>query len=399
MSPGGSDGPVSWIEEHHDELVAFRRHLHAHPEPSGEETATTEMLVERLRAAGAEPRVLGSGTGLVCDVGDTSTSPQVALRGDIDGLLMDDEKDVPYSSRNDGVAHACGHDVHTVTVLGAGLALDSLLRAHGHSVRLIFEPSEERVPGGAVEVIGSGWLDGVRSVYGLHCDPKLDVGTIGTRVGAISSAADLLTVTLRGPGGHTARPSMTVEMVSLASRVALELPALLTQRSQGELLLVFGSLQSGEAPNVIPTAARLAGSLRTPDRDAWDTAGALLADSMDALLEGSGAEWSIDHRRGVPPVVNHRRETELLARATQDLFGAAAVVDTPQSVGGDSYSWYLEATGGTYARLGTHSPGHGERLDLHSGDFDVDETSIGIGAKVLAATVCRELGLTPASSP
>jgi amidohydrolase len=384
---------AEWTEGHGDELVAFRRQLHSHPEPSGEEVATTELIAQRLRAANANPEVLESGTGLVCDIGHPDAAPVIALRGDIDGLLMEDEKDVPYRSRNEGVAHACGHDVHTTTVLGAGLALDSVLREAGCSVRLLFEPSEERVPGGAVEVIGSGWLEGIRAVYGLHCDPKLDAGTVGTRVGPITSAADLLTLTLRGPGGHTARPQLTVDMVSLASRIAIELPELLAERSEGKLLLVFGSIRSGEAANVIPTTAHLAGSLRTPDPDAWASAGPLLVDSVEVLLAGSGAEWSVDHRRGVPPVVNHTRETEIMSAATVDVLGEAGLVDTPQSVGGDSYAWYLEATGGTYARLGTHRPGGGERLDLHSGDFDVDESSIGIGTLVLAAAVCRELGL------
>lgn len=387
------DAAIGWTDAHHDELISLRRQMHAHPEPSGEEVATTELIVQRLRAAGAAPHVLDSGTGVVCDLGDTDAAPVVALRGDIDGLLMNDEKDVEYCSRNEGVAHACGHDVHTVTVLGAGLSLDSLLRGSGNSVRLIFEPSEERVPGGAVEVVGSGWLKGIRAVYGLHCDPKLDVGTVGTRIGAITSAADLLTVTLRGPGGHTARPQLTVDMVALAARLAIELPELLAQRSEGLLQVVFGSIQSGEAANVIPTTATLSGSLRTTDRAAWAEAGPLLAGSVDVLLDSSGAEWSLDHRRGVPPVVNHRRETDIMSGAVADVLGGAGSVDTPQSVGGDSYAWYLEATGGTYARLGTHSPTNGSRLDLHSGDFDVDEAAIGIGAKVLAAAVCRELDL------
>lgn len=390
---GALEAAIGWTDAHHDELISLRRQLHAHPEPSGEEVATTELIVQRLRAAGAEPQVLDSGTGVVCDLGDAAAAPLVALRGDIDGLLMNDEKDVEYGSRNEGVAHACGHDVHTVTVLGAGLSLDSLLRDSGNSVRLIFEPSEERVPGGAVEVVGSGWLEGIRAVYGLHCDPKLDVGTVGTRVGPITSAADLLTVTLRGPGGHTARPHLTVDMVTLAASLAIDLPELLESRSDGLLQVVFGSVQSGEAANVIPTTATLAGSLRTTDRAAWGEAGPLLADSVQVLLESSGAEWSLDHRRGVPPVVNHRRETDIMSGAVVDVLGGAGSIDTPQSVGGDSYAWYLEATGGTYARLGTHSPADGARLDLHSGDFDVDEAAIDIGAKVLAAAVCRELDL------
>ncbi len=382
-----------WVETHYDDLVALRRHMHAHPETSGAEFDTTSLIVERLAAAGHEPSVLRSGTGAVCDVGDPGAAPTIALRADIDGLAMSDEKDVPYRSRNAGVAHACGHDVHTAIVLGTGLALHRALETAGASLRLVFEPAEEQVPGGAVEVIGAGWLEGVRAVYGLHCDPRLEVGTIGTRTGPITSAADLLLITLHGPGGHTARPHLTVDLVAVASRLAAELPELISREADGEVLLVFGSLVAGDAANVIPTSARLGGSLRTPDRDVWAVAQSLVVEGVQALLEGSGAEWEIDHRRGVPPVVNHARETTLLESAVSATLGPDALVSTPQSAGGDSFAWYLEATGGTFARLGTHDPSADERLDLHRGDFDVDESAIGTGVEVLAAAVARELDL------
>ena len=382
-----------WAEAHHDDLVAFRRHLHAHPELSGSEAATTELVVERLVAAGFFPTVLGSGTGLVCDVGSPGETPKVALRADIDGLAMTDEKDVPYRSRNPGAAHACGHDVHTTVVLGAGLALAPLLAEAGTSMRLIFEPAEEQVPGGAVEVIESGWLEGVRAVYGLHCDPKLDVGTVGTRTGPITSAADQILVTLRGPGGHTARPQLTVDLVSVAARLALELPSAIAEQADGPALLVWGSLRTGDAPNVIPTTARLGGTLRTPDREVWEIAHSLVAGATEQLLTDVPVEFEVDHRRGVPPVNNHRRETEILERAVTGALGPDARVDTPRSAGADSFAWYLEVTGGAYARLGTHDPSDGHQRDLHVGDFDVDERAIGVGVRVLAGAAAEELGL------
>jgi amidohydrolase len=345
-----------WTSTHHDDLVAFRRHLHAHPELSGQEHATTDLIAERLSAAGWHPRVLDGGTGLVCDVGTPGAAPTVALRADIDGLAMPDEKEVPYRSQNPGIAHACGHDVHSTVVLGAGLALAERLLDAGSCLRLIFEPSEEQVPGGAVEIIDAGWLEGVRAVYGLHCDPKLDVGTVGTRVGPITSAADQVFVVLRGPGGHTARPQLTIDLVQVAARFATDLPDLLAQLAPGDVLLVWGSLRAGAASNVIPTTAHLAGTLRTPDRAVWEHAGSRVGDASSL---GSGAR-----------------------------------VDTPRSAGADSFAWYLEHTGGTYARLGTHDPADPHRFDLHVGDFDIDERAIGVGVRVLAGTVARELELT-----
>ena len=382
-----------WASTHHDDLVAFRRHLHAHPELSGQEHATTDLIAERLSAAGWQPRVLDGGTGLVCDVGAPGTTPTVALRADIDGLAMPDEKEVPYRSQQPGVAHACGHDVHSTVVLGAGLAVAERLLEAGHCLRLIFEPSEEQVPGGAVEIIDAGWMEGIRAVYGLHCDPKLDVGTVGTRVGPITSAADQVFVALRGPGGHTARPQLTIDLVQVAARFALELPELLAQLAPGDVLLVWGSLRAGDASNVIPTTARLGGTMRTPDRAVWEQAGTLLAEASARLLSPTGVEYEIDHRRGVPPVSNHRRETELLEAAVSSSLDSVSRVDTPRSAGADSFAWYVEHTGGTYARLGTHDPANPRRFDLHVGDFDVDERAIGVGVRVLAATVAKELDL------
>jgi len=384
------------VRAHADELVAIRRQLHMHPEPSGEEHDTTRLLLERLEVAGLSPNVLPSGTGLICDVGPGTAPPTVAIRGDIDALCMDDDKDVPYRSRRDGVAHACGHDVHTVVALGAGLALDRVLReAAGPTgptdptgparVRLIFEPSEERVPGGAVEIVEIGALDSIRSVFGIHCDPKLDAGRLGVRSGALTYAADLVEVHLGGPGGHTARPHLTIDLVDVAARVVREVPALVASAvPDSELHLVFGSITAGDAPNVIPTRAELRGSLRTPDRDVWAVGADIVRTALAEVVDPTGARWDLLHRRGVPPVVNRSHETDLIAAAGAAVLGADAVVESPRSVGGDSFSWYLERTGGSYARLGTHPPGLDAHLDLHAGSFDVDESVIAHGAEILA---------------
>jgi amidohydrolase len=385
----------AFVVAHQDELIAFRRHLHTHPELSGEERETTELVAERLRVAGLSPRVLPGGTGLVCDVPARGGSgPVVALRADLDALAMDDEKEVPYRSQVPGVAHACGHDVHTTVVLGAGLALAAALRddpGPRGCVRLVFQPAEESLPGGAVTVIEEGGLDGVDAIFGLHCDPKLDVGSVGTRVGGITSAADLVELRLHGPGGHTARPGRTVDLVAVAGRVAAELPALVRRR-HAALNLVFGSLHAGDAPNVIPALAVLKGTLRTPEREAWDAAPGHLDAALGELLEHTGAEWTLAHRRGVPPVVNDAAATALLDAAARDALGADRVTATEQSAGGDDFSRYLELVPGSYARLGVHDPASGRpHLDLHASTFDVDERAIAVGIRVLARTALAAL--------
>ncbi|MEZ5118116.1 MAG: amidohydrolase [Candidatus Nanopelagicales bacterium] len=397
------------VREHLGELRSFRRTLHAHPELSGQEYWTTEEIAERLRVEGLDPRVLPSGTGLVCDLdlgpGDGAEGADgaaagpvrtVVLRADIDALAMEDEKAVPYRSRVPGVAHACGHDVHTAVVLGAGLVLLGMRDGLGLTgrVRLVFEPSEETVPGGAVEVLGTGWFDGVDAVYAVHCDPKLDVGHLGVRVGAMTAASDSFELRLHGPGGHTARPQLTVDLVSVAAEVIRGLPAALTELAEpyGEVSLVFGAVHSGDAANVIPASAVLRGSIRTPYREVWDVTEELLEKAVAAVVGPTGAGWSLSHVRGVPPVVNEPRATAVLADAGRALLGPDRVVETPRSMGGDSFAWYLEDTPGSYARLGVHGPDNGaDRLDLHAANFDVDEDCLAHGVRVLVTAALAEL--------
>jgi amidohydrolase len=388
------------------ELVALRRQLHMQPEPSWKEHRTTELLAERLRIAGLSPVVLTRGTGLVCDIGNTEGGNFVALRADIDALAMHDRKDVPYRSRVDGVAHACGHDAHCAVVLGAGLAvarvLDQLPAGSSGGVRLIFEPGEEQVPGGAIDVIAEGWLEGARSIFGVHCDPRLDVGVVGLRRGPITSASDLFRVTLTGPGGHTARPQLTVDLVRVAADVVRELPEQVRRSAAdlGGVNVVFGSLHTGDAPNVIPSRAELAATFRTPDIVVWSAAKELVHDALEKVLVGTGAEFVLDHTRGVPPVVNDDAETDLMAAVVSAAEGEECLVPTQQSLGGDSFAWYLQRIPGAYARLGVHDPdGSRQRVDLHSADFDLDERAIPVGARLLAlsalASVLPDDGTSP----
>lgn len=363
-----------------DELIAFRRHLHAHPELAYSEVETTELIATRLAAAGLEPRALSSGTGLWCDIGAGERC--VALRADIDALAMHDTKTVPYRSQKPGVAHGCGHDVHTAVLVGVGIALAGA--TFDGRVRLIFEPAEETVPGGALGVIEDGCIDGVQVIFGLHCDPKSEVGRVGVRSGPLTSAADMIEVVLSGPGGHTARPELTVDLVAVAGRLAAELPVLVASRTGGALALVFGAIAAGDAPNVIPSLATLRGSVRTADIDAWHAARDVLRSALDDLLVGSGTDVQIHHTVGVPPVVNDDGAAALAASVVRSSFGPDALVKPPRSAGGDTFAWYLRHTKGCYLRLGVHDPALGDSYhDLHSGEFDVDERAIDVGVTLM----------------
>lgn len=381
-------GALVAAREH--ELRALRRRLHTHPELSWQETATTQMLVERLRVAGLDPIVLNRGTGLVCDIGDTSRGSIVAVRADIDALAMADLTESEYRSRVPGVAHACGHDVHTAIVLGVGLVLRAMAEQGDDvpAVRLIFEPAEESMPGGALDVIEEGWLDDVAMVLGLHCDPRLDVGQIGVRGGAITAASDIMEIDIAGPGGHTARPHLTVDLTKVMGRVLTELPpAIVTAADSPEqVTVVFGAAHAGDAPNVIPARASLRGSVRTADVETWDRMEKVVESELVSILAGTGATWRLSYRRGVPPVVNDPRATEVLRAAATDVVGSSGVVENPRSMGGDTFAWYAQQVPSSYARLGTHS-GDGPRLDLHASTFDVDERAIAIGVEFLTRAV------------
>jgi amidohydrolase len=389
--PGDYALPGTLPDALRTELIAFRRDLHMHPELGNQEFRTTAALKARLEAAGLHPQVLSTGTGLVCDIGTPDgVRPMLAIRADIDALPIPDTKTgVPYRSTVPDRAHACGHDVHTTTVLGAGLVLADLDRQGllPHAVRLIFQPAEEVLPGGAADAIESGVLDGVGRIIAVHCDPRVDAGRIGLRPGPITSACDRLEITLDGPGGHTARPHLTTDLVTAAAKIVTEVPALLSRRvdTRSGLALTWGRIESGHACNVIPQHAELSGTVRCLDLPAWRDAPDLVHAAVDEIATLHRAKSQINYIRGVPPVVNDLGITELLRDAQTARRGLHAIEDTEQSLGGEDFSWYLEHVPGAMARLGVRPPGSGAKLDLHRGDFDVDEEAIRVGVELFTA--------------
>ncbi len=392
MSRSGADIATTWLQAHEQELIDVRRDLHAHPELGWQEHRTTALLCDRLTDAGLVPKVLDGGTGLVCDVG-SGPGPVVALRADIDALPLPDEKDVPYRSRVEGIAHACGHDVHTAAVLGAGLALAELSDQLPGRVRLLFQPAEEVMPGGALSVISQGWMHDVASVFGLHCDPSLEAGRVGLKSGPLTAAADLLEVRLTGPGGHTSRPQNTVDLIHALATVATGLPDALSRLvdPRAGLCLVWGHVTAGIASNAIPREGVLRGTVRVLDKVAWQEAPALVRRLVDGLVAPYGAVAEVRYERGVPPVVNDPSATSLLTAAVSTALGPGAVVPTVQSMGGEDFAWYLDETAGAMARLGVRPPGQLKPVDLHQGMFDVDEAAIGVAVRVLVSTAAAAL--------
>ncbi|MGH3729829.1 MAG: amidohydrolase [Micromonosporaceae bacterium] len=380
-----------WLASHGADLVSVRRHIHANPELSGEEHGTAEYLASRLASVGLQPRFLPKGNGVICDIGEGDRT--VAVRADLDALPLPDVKDVPYRSTVDGVCHACGHDVHATVALGTGLVMASLAEQGllPGRVRLLLQPSEERFPSGAPEVIAAGGLDDVSSIFAVHCDPRLPTGLVGVRSGPLTAAADQLEVRLTGSGGHTARPHLTTDLVNALGRVVVDVPALLSRRidPRAAVSIVFGAVHAGQAANAIPQEGYARATVRVLDRTAWQEVPDLLRQLVSDAVAGTGAHADVEYTRGVPPVVNDRMATATIAGAAAAALGGDRVVESPVSMGGEDFAWYLEEIPGAMARLGVGRPG--EELDLHQGSFDIDERAIGYGVRVMVHTALAAL--------
>jgi amidohydrolase len=381
----------SVVDKYDAELVDLRRDLHAHPELSWAELRTTALLATRVEQAGWRVRRMPR-TGFVADLGDSG--PVVALRADLDALPVDDTTSDAWTSTVPGVAHACGHDVHATALLGAALAL---AEAHdrgllGGRVRLLFQPAEEVMPGGALHLMELGALDDVQRVFALHCDPGVDVGRVGLRLGPLTSASDRLEVRLEGDGGHTSRPHLTGDLTFALAKVTTELPGVLSRRfdPRSGVSVVWGIVHAGAAANVIPQRGLAAGTVRILDAVAWADCEPVVRELVHQIVAPYGVTAHIDYQRGVPPVVNEAVSHRILASAVNRVLGDDGHVASVQSLGGEDFGWYLDRVPGAMARLGVRTPG-GRTYDLHQGNLRIDERSIGIGARVLATAAAVAL--------
>lgn len=398
-----------WWSENEAEVTRWRRHIHAHPELSHMEFETTRFVADKLRTAGLEP-VLFPNTGLMVDVGEDSLGHnpatgenvgRLAFRGDMDALPITEATGLDYSSETPGVMHACGHDFHTVITLATALAMAEYHRLHGlpTPLRFIFQPAEEVMVGGAPEVIAAGALDGVARIYALHCEPKLRVGHVGVRTGAITSASDTLEIKVEGPGGHTSRPQMTADVVYALGKLIVDLPGLLSRRVDPRTgtVLTFGAVNAGYAHNAIPSEGEVKGTLRTADITTWREIDPLVRELIAQTLAPTGVTHSINYERGVPPVLNDEYCTALIAETVRRV-DENAVVQAPQSSGGEDFGWYLEQVPGAMARLGCWS-GRGEKHDLHRDDLVVDERCLSVGVRLFAGIVARYQDEEPTLAP
>jgi amidohydrolase len=380
------------VDESAERIVALRRHLHAHPEPSGEELQTSLHLYQLFDELRLPVRMGPEGCGVVVESRAPGGARRIALRADIDALRIEDQKRAPYRSTVPEVMHACGHDAHTATVFGALTALDRLESEAALpwpvNWRGIFQPAEE-TSAGARAMITAGALKDVDAILSLHVDPTRRAGTIGVRSGVFTASCDAMRITVNGRGGHSARPHESTDPIAAAAQLVSTLYQFVPRAtdSQDAVVVSFGQIHGGQNANVIPEQVVLEGTLRTLDRNVREKATAHIRTLAHGIEEVTGTQLELSFERGTPSVYNDSELTRLVSDVATRLLGAGNVVALPRpSMGSEDFAAYLEHVPGTMFRLGAAGD-NGYWSGLHTPTFDVDERCLIVGAKVLARSV------------
>lgn len=380
----------------HADIIAWRRHLHAHPELSYQETSTGKYIAAQLRALGIEVREGIAGTGVIGIVRGAKPGKAICLRADIDALPIQEKNTCDYRSTNDGVMHACGHDAHTAMVLGAGAILHALREEWGGTVLLLFQPGEEKIPGGATLVLKENALrDPVPSaIIGQHCTPELEVGKLGFREGPFMASSDELYATVKGKGGHAAQPDKLIDPIMITAHMLPRLKADFSARYGGGAtpsLLAFGKVEALGATNVVPDVVELAGTLRAFNEEQRADMHQWLPVRANEICAEHRGSCDFQVMKGYPVLVNDAALTARMRAAAVELVGAENVVDMDIRMGSEDFAFYTHVMPGCFFRLGTGAPGQPPR-GLHTPTFDIDEEALRIGSEMMLLSAFRELG-------
>ena len=376
------------------ESIAIRRHIHANPELSYQEFNTSKFVQDKLTAIGI-PFEIKATTGVVGLIkGKKPDSRIIALRADMDALPIDEENDVPYKSKNQGVMHACGHDVHTTVLLGAAKILNEIKDDFEGTIKLIFQPGEERNPGGASYMIKEGVLNNPRpqGIIALHVNPSLEAGKLSFRKGRVMASADEIYITIRSKGGHAAAPHLTADTILIASQMIVSLQQIISRNCNplSPSVLSICSIQGGHTTNVIPSEVKMMGTFRAMD-EAWRfKAHELMTKQAVGLVESMGAEIDFKIDIGYPTVDNDPVFTEAAWQQADVYMGKEKVEETEVRMGAEDFGYYTQIVPGCFYRLGVRNEAQGIVHNVHTPKFNIDESAIetGIGIMAwLAATV------------
>ena len=376
------------LEQATPELIGLRRHVHAHPELSGAEHQTAALVAGELRLLGWQVREGVGRTGVVGELGPVG-APLVAVRVDMDALPVEERTGLAFASSQQGLMHACGHDLHTAVGLGVARLLAPLAAQLSARVRLLFQPAEETAQG-AAWMLADGAMEGVQALFGLHVFPSLEVGTIGVRSGSLTAAAGELEVEVLGEGGHGARPHQSTDAIWIAARVVSGLQEAISRRLDAlhPVVVSFGRIEGGKAFNVIADHVRLLGTVRCLDLELHAQLPGWIEDTVHALCQGHGGEARVHYRCISPPVHNDPELTQLVADAAVALLGRSRVQWLEQpSLGAEDFAALLDGVRGTMFRLGVAGPGG--CTPLHSNTFAPDEGALAVGVRVLTLSLLR----------
>ncbi|MBS1487846.1 MAG: amidohydrolase [Bacteroidetes bacterium] len=378
------------------ETVANRRHLHAHPELSYKEVNTAQFIASKLRDYGLSPQEGVAETGVVVSIeGKNREKKTVALRADIDALPIQETSETEYKSQNPGVMHACGHDVHTASLLGTAKILSGLKDHFEGTVKLIFQPGEEKNPGGASLMIKEGVLQNPApsSILGQHVMPLIPAGKVGFREGMYMASSDEIYLTVIGKGGHGAAPELTVDPVVIAAHIIIALQQIISRKASPKqpTVLTFGKIIANGATNIIPDEVKISGTFRALN-EAWREEGLQKIKAMaEGMADSMGAKCHVKISRGYPYLENNPVLTRRIRNAAEEYLGKENVVDLDITLGSEDFAYYSHQIPASFYRLGTRNESKGITSYVHTPTFDIDEEALKIGPGLMAWLAVKEL--------
>jgi hippurate hydrolase len=375
-------------KQYHEEFINVRHHLHAHPELSYQEFETSKYIQQQLQQIGI-PFEIKATTGVIGLLkGKNPDKKTIALRADIDALPIKEANTVSYKSINEGIMHACGHDVHTTCLLGASKILNELKAEWEGTIKLIFQPGEEKNPGGASLLIKEGVLENPKpqAIFGLHVHPQLETGKLSFRGGQVMASADEIYITIKGKGGHAAAPHLTADTILIASHLVVALQQIISRNNNplSPSVLSITSFQGGYTTNVIPSEVKLMGTFRAVNEEWRFKAHELIRKQATALVTGMGAELDLHIDIGYPSVFNNEALNEKARSLGEEYLGAENVETTEMRMGAEDFGFYTQQIPGCFFRLGSGNAQNGINSGVHTPTFNIDEKAIEVGMGMMA---------------
>ena len=386
----------SLSQEYSSEVVESRRHLHANPELSYQEYNTVKFVAEKLKGFGIPVTEGVATTGLLAEIkGRNSDQKSIALRADMDALPISETNDVPYKSKVAGVMHACGHDVHTASLLGTAKILNAVKDQFEGTVRLLFQPGEEKNPGGASYMIRDGALQNPQpsGIIGQHVFPLLPVGKIGFREGMYMASCDEIYLKVIGKGGHAAAPDLAIDPILMASHIIIALQQVISRNASPKqpTVLSFGNIIGKGATNIIPNEVNIAGTFRAMNEE-WRASALKKIEKMaESIAEGMGGKCEVEISKGYPYLENNPELTRRIKRAAEAYVGPENVIDIDITLGAEDFSYYSQVIPASFYRLGTSNPAKGITSYVHTPTFNIDEDALKIGPGLMAWMAIQEL--------